>query len=310
MIRVEHLTHIYNKGLAYETKAIDDVSFTVDKGSFIGIIGHTGSGKSTLIQHLNGILKPDSGHIFLSDVEITAKKTKMAEIRKRIGLVFQYPEYQLFEETVEADVAFGPRNLGLPADEILTRVREALRMVNLDYEAFAGRSPFELSGGQKRRVAIAGVIAMRPDVLILDEPTAGLDPKSHDGILSMVRDIQVRTGCIIFLVSHNMGDVAEMADRVLVMDQGRLILNGPPEEIFAEEARLKKIGLGLPPAARMAAALESGGMAPCGKPILTLDDLAGYVSENFCKTSVQSRHTPDASPDGENAVLGEDGVRL
>jgi energy-coupling factor transport system ATP-binding protein len=293
VIRVEHLTHIYNKGLAYETKAIDDVSFAVDQGSFVGIIGHTGSGKSTLIQHLNGILRPDSGRIFLDEVEITAKKVKMAEIRKRVGLVFQYPEYQLFEETVEADVAFGPKNLGLHADEISMRVREALQMVNLDYEAFIGRSPFELSGGQKRRVAIAGVIAMRPEILILDEPTAGLDPKSHDDILNMVRDIRLRTGCIIFLVSHNMGDIAEMADRVLVMDQGRLILNGPPEEIFAEEVRLREIGLGLPSATRMAMALEAGGVRASGKPILTLDGLADYVAENLKKRSVQPEEVLD-----------------
>ena len=203
-IRVEHLKHIYDKGMPTESLALDDVSFEIADGQMFGIIGHTGSGKSTLLQHLNGLLKPESGHIVIGDVDITEPDIAMTEIRKRIGLVFQYPEYQLFEETVAKDVAFGPRNLGLAEEEIQERVREAIELVGLDYETFKERSPFELSGGQKRRVAIAGVIAMRPEALILDEPTAGLDPKAHKDVLKMVEEVHRRTGNITILVSHNM----------------------------------------------------------------------------------------------------------
>jgi energy-coupling factor transport system ATP-binding protein len=275
MIRVEHLTHTYNAGLAYETRAIDDVSFDVADGEFIGIIGHTGSGKSTLIQHLNGILKPDDGHIWIGDVDITDKSVKMPEIRKRVGLSFQYPEYQLFEETVYKDVSFGPRNLGLSDEEIDERVREALDLVNLDFDEIAERSPFELSGGQKRSAALAGVIAMRPDVLILDEPTAGLDPRSHEDILNMIRSVRQRTGSTVILVSHNMGDIAAMSDRVFVMDTGRLARTGTPREIFADADYLRSVGLGLPPATEMAGLL---GMerAP-GETICGMDELVDAI---------------------------------
>jgi len=257
-IKVEHLTHTYNAGLAYETKAVDDVSFEVADGAFIGIIGHTGSGKSTLIQHLNGILKPDAGHILIGDTDITDKSVKMPEIRKRVGLSFQYPEYQLFEETVYKDISFGPKNLGLSDEEIDERVREAMDLVNLDFAEIAERSPFELSGGQKRSAAIAGVIAMRPDVLILDEPTAGLDPRSHEDILNMIRSVRERTGSVVILVSHNMGDIAAMSDRVFVMDSGKLVKKGTPDEIFADADYLRKVGLGLPPATEMAERLGLG----------------------------------------------------
>ncbi|MDR3225925.1 MAG: energy-coupling factor transporter ATPase [Clostridiales Family XIII bacterium] len=257
-IKVEHLTHTYNAGLAYETKAVDDVSFEVADGEFIGIIGHTGSGKSTLIQHLNGILKPDSGRILIGDTDITDKAVKMPEIRKRVGLSFQYPEYQLFEETVYKDIAFGPKNLGLSGDAVDERVREAMDMVNLDFDEIAERSPFELSGGQKRSAAIAGVIAMRPDVLILDEPTAGLDPRSHEDILNMIRSVRQRTGSVVILVSHNMGDIAAMSDRVFVMDSGKLVRAGTPAEIFADADYLRSVGLGLPPATEMAERLDQG----------------------------------------------------
>ncbi|MDR0357540.1 MAG: energy-coupling factor transporter ATPase [Clostridiales Family XIII bacterium] len=279
-IKAENLTHIYNKGLAYETKAVDDVSFTAEDGEFIGIIGHTGSGKSTLIQHLNGILKPESGRIFIDDIEITSKNVKMTQIRKRVGLVFQYPEYQLFEETVLRDISFGPKNLGLSDDEVVERAMEAMRLVGLDFETYAERSPFELSGGQKRRAAIAGVIAMRPDVLILDEPTAGLDPKAHEDILNMIRSVKERAGGIVVLVSHNMGDIAEMTDRVLVMDGGKLVRDGAPAEIFADEEFLKGIGLGVPPAARMANVLAAGGLAS-DRSVLTLGDLTDFLANRL-----------------------------
>jgi energy-coupling factor transport system ATP-binding protein len=277
MIKVEHLSHTYNPGLAYETKAVDDVSFEVADGEFIGVIGHTGSGKSTLIQHLNGILKPGSGHIWLDDIDITAKGVKMYEIRKRVGMSFQYPEYQLFEETVYKDIAFGPRNLGLSDEETDERVREAMRLVNLEFEVMAERSPFELSGGQKRRAAIAGVIAMRPGVLILDEPTAGLDPKSHGDILSMIRSVRERTGSVVILVSHNMDDIASMSDRVFVMDRGKLVRTGTPAEVFSDAEYLRSIGLGLPPATEMAEMLGlSGAEGPAGT-ILDMDALVGAI---------------------------------
>ncbi|MBO4725272.1 MAG: energy-coupling factor transporter ATPase, partial [Firmicutes bacterium] len=228
MIKVENITHIYEKGLPDEAVALDDVSFTIEDGSFTGIIGHTGSGKSTLLQHLNGLLKPDSGRIFVGDTDITDKKTDMLAIRRKVGLVFQYPEYQLFEETVASDVAFGPKNLGLTDEEIRVRVEEALRLVGLDISEFGDKSPFELSGGQKRRVAIAGVVAMQPEVLILDEPTAGLDPQTHRDILGMISEIHREQHNITILVSHNMNDVANLCDHVLVINKGKLVMDGTP----------------------------------------------------------------------------------
>lgn len=236
-VTVTALTHIYNQGRPDETKALDNVSFTIEPGSFTGIIGHTGSGKSTLIQHLNGLLKPTSG---------TIDPAPDRDVRKKTGLVFQYPEYQLFEETVAKDVAFGPKNLGMSEEEIDRAVKEALALVGLPYETFAERSPFELSGGQKRRVAIAGVLAMKPEVLILDEPTAGLDPQAHREILEMIQKIRSERGCSVVLVSHNMDDVARLCDKVLVMHGGRLELQGTPAEVFSHDRLLKDIGLGLP----------------------------------------------------------------
>lgn len=236
-VTVKNLTHIYNPGRPDETKALDNVSFTIQPGSFTGIIGHTGSGKSTLIQHLNGLLKPTSG---------TIDPAPDRDVRKKTGLVFQYPEYQLFEETVAKDVAFGPKNLGMSGDELDKAVKEALELVGLPYDDFGRRSPFELSGGQKRRAAIAGVIAMKPEVLILDEPTAGLDPQAHREILEMIQKIRLERGCSVVLVSHNMDDVARLCDNVLVMHGGRLELRGTPEEVFSRDRMLKDIGLGLP----------------------------------------------------------------
>jgi energy-coupling factor transport system ATP-binding protein len=279
-ITVENLTHIYNKGLAYETVALDDVSFEIADGEFAAIIGHTGSGKSTLIQHLNGILKPTSGSIRIGDIDITDKKTKMVDIRKRVGLVFQYPEYQLFEESVYKDISFGPKNLGLPEDEIDARIRRSMDLVGLDFEEFSQRSPFELSGGQKRRVAIAGVIAMEPEVLVLDEPTAGLDPKAHANILNMVVSIRERTGSTVVFVSHNMNDVAEMADKIFIMDKGKIVRQGTPREIFRERDFLKTIGLGLPQATEMAAMLEGRGFSGAGV-VLTIPELTEFVIGNL-----------------------------
>ena len=245
-IEVRNITHVYSKGMPEESVALSDVYFHVDDGCFLGIIGHTGSGKSTLLQHLNGLLKPDDGQIIVDGVDITDPKTKMVDIRKKVGLVFQYPEYQLFEEDVKTDVAFGPKNLGLSEEEIDERVRESIELVGLNYEEIKDVSPFDLSGGQKRRVAIAGVIAMRPKVLILDEPTAGLDPKAHRELLDTIVEIHETISSIVILVSHDMNDVARLADKVLVMENGRLAMEGVPEEIFAEGDALEEMGLGLP----------------------------------------------------------------
>lgn len=256
-IKVSNLTHIYNQGFPGETKALDEVSFEIFDGEFAGIIGHTGSGKSTLLQHLNGLLKPTSGEIYVDDTCLTDKRTKMVDIRRRVGLVFQYPEYQLFEETVAKDVAYGPKNLGITGEELDAVVREAIEIVGLDYEFVKDRSPFDLSGGQKRRVAIAGVIAMHPKILILDEPTAGLDPSAHRDVLDMIRRIHEEQNIIIIFVSHNMGDVAALADRVIVMDQGKAVLNGTPEEVFSNIDYLKGIGLSVPPVMEIMKDLEA-----------------------------------------------------
>lgn len=247
-ITVENLTYTYSKGMPNETRALEDVSFRLEPGEFAAIIGHTGSGKSTLVQQLNGLLRPDSGKITVGEVCITDPSTKMTEVRRKVGLVFQYPEYQLFEETVAKDVAFGPKQVGITGEELERVVADSIRLTGLDYEEVKDRSPFELSGGQKRRVAIAGVLAMKPEILILDEPTAGLDPSAHRDVLDLIRRIHGQENMTILLVSHNMGDIAELADRVLVMNRGRLVMNGTPAEVFARGKQLREMGLGLPTA--------------------------------------------------------------
>lgn len=275
-IQVRNLTHIYEPGLPTESVALEDVSFEIDDGEMVGIIGHTGSGKSTLLQHLNGLLKPTLGQIIVGDTDITARGVSMVEIRKRVGLVFQYPEYQLFEETVALDVAFGPKNLGLTREEIDERVREALELVGLPYDEVAERSPFELSGGQKRRVAIAGVIAMHPEVLILDEPTAGLDPKAHKDVLKMIEEVHRRTGNITILVSHNMADIARLSDKVIVIDSGRLVTVGTPYEVFSQHDKLEEVGLALPPVTQFTETLRSRGMN-LSETILSTDQAAEEI---------------------------------
>lgn len=277
-IEIKGLTHIYSEGLPHESTALEDVSFRAEDGQMVGVIGHTGSGKSTLMQHLNGLLKPKSGTIVIGDTDITADGVVMRDIRRKIGLVFQYPEYQLFEETVAKDVAFGPGNLGLSAEEIDARVQEAIEMVGLDYHAVKNVSPFELSGGQKRRVAIAGVIAMKPEVLILDEPTAGLNPKAHEDILDMVRTIHENEKNIIFLVSHNMNDIARMSDKVLVMDHGRLVMDGTPQEVFSRGDELKAMGLDIPDSMEIISRLNAAGMK-IDETCLTMDEAADRIAE-------------------------------
>lgn len=277
-IEIKNLTHIYSEGLPFESVALDEVSFSVKDGDFFGIIGHTGSGKSTLLQHLNGLLKPKSGTIVISGTDITADGAVMRDVRRKVGLVFQYPEYQLFEETVAADVAFGPKNLGLAEEEVDERVREALELVGLDYEELRDVSPFDLSGGQKRRVAIAGVIAMKPEVLILDEPTAGLNPKAHRDVLEMVTEIHRHENNIIVLVSHNMNDIAALCDRVAVMDHGQLLMEGTPEEVFSREEELKSVGLAIPDSMEIVSQLRKRGME-INHPCLTIEDAAEAIAE-------------------------------
>lgn len=245
-IKIENLTHVYMEGTPFEKKAIDNINITIENGEFVALIGHTGSGKSTLIQHINGLLKPKSGNIIIDNVNIVDKGVKLSSIRKKVGLVFQYPEYQLFEETIEKDIAFGPINLGLNQEEILNRVKRAMNIVGLDYEMYKDKSPFELSGGQKRRVAIAGVVAMEPKILILDEPTAGLDPKARDDIYSKIQALRKEYNMTIILVSHSMEDVAKFADKILVMHEGKCVLQGEPCEVFKEVDTLESIGLAAP----------------------------------------------------------------
>ncbi len=258
-IEVRHLTHTYGEGTALRTVALNDISFTVQKGEFVGIVGHTGSGKSTLVQHLNGLLKPSSGQVLIDGEDLNGEKVNRRALRQRIGLVFQYPEYQLFEESVARDIAFGPKNQGLSAEEIDRRVRKAMESVHLDYEKYAEKSPFELSGGQMRRVAIAGVLAMEPEVLILDEPTAGLDPRGRDRILSMLEELQARDGTTILMVSHSMEDMARLASRLLVISEGRLAADGTPRELFSRPELMTSLGLDVPEAARLCAVLREKG---------------------------------------------------
>ena len=258
-IVIEHLNYVYMSGGPYETHALDDVSLTIGDGEFVGLIGHTGSGKSTLVQHLNGLLLPTSGTITVDGLNIADKATDRRAIRRKVGLVFQYPENQLFEETVEKDIAFGPKNLGLDDAEIVRRVKGAMRKVALDYDALHERSVFELSGGQMRRVAIAGVLAMEPRTLVLDEPCAGLDPRGREEILGLIRDLHRDTGATIVMVSHSMDDVASLAERVIVMNHGRVAMDGTPREVFSRGAELRAIGLDVPQAVLLADKLRERG---------------------------------------------------
>ena len=258
-IKVSGLTHIYSADTPFEKIAIEDVNITVPHGELVGLIGHTGSGKSTFIQHLNGLLKPTKGTVEVDGSDINASKTATKEARSKVGLVFQYPEYQLFEETVYGDIAFGPKNMKLSEKEIDERVKEAAELVGISEEYFE-RSPLELSGGQKRRVAIAGVIAMRPGVLILDEPTAGLDPSGCEQILRTIVDYRARTGSTVFIVSHSMDDVARLADRLIVFNKGHVRFDGTPREVFSHAQELKEIGLSVPVPTELALALKKRGL--------------------------------------------------
>ena len=258
MIRTEGLSYVYSEGTPYEHRAIDNVNIEIEKGSFVGLIGHTGSGKSTLIQHLNGLIKPTSGKIFVGGEDLWANPKDIRKFRFKVGLVFQYPEHQLFEETVRKDIAFGPKNMGLSEEEIEERVLEAAKHTGLT-EDYLEKSPFELSGGEKRRVAIAGVLAMKPEVLILDEPTAGLDPKGREFILSEIKAYHENTGATVILVSHSMEDVARFASHVLIMNQSKAVMYGETREIFKRVDELCEIGLEVPQISRVFAKLREKG---------------------------------------------------
>lgn len=258
-IILDHVNYIYGKDTALPLKALDDICLTIPEGQFIGVIGHTGSGKSTLMQHLNGLIKATSGHIYFNGEDIYDDDYDMKKLRSKVGLVFQYPEHQLFELDVFSDVCFGPKNLGLDKKEVELRAYDALKKVGLPDELFY-QSPFELSGGQKRRVAIAGVLAMKPDVLILDEPTAGLDPKGRDEILGQIKKLQTETGMTIILVSHSMEDVAEYVDRIIVMNKGSVMYDDVPKNVFSHYRELEEVGLAAPQVTYIMHALREKGL--------------------------------------------------
>ena len=259
VIRTENLTYTYSQGTPFEKTAVKDVNIEIEEGELVGIIGHTGSGKSTLIQHLNGLIKPTSGKIFIDGIDIHDKDIKLRDVRFKVGLVFQYPEYQIFEETVYKDIAFGPTNMGLDEGEIDKRVRETAKLVGID-DSLLNKSPFELSGGQKRRVAIAGVMAMRPKVLILDEPTAGLDPRGREMILGQIKHYHEETGSTVLLVSHSMEDVARFAQKILVMNKGEVFCYDTPPAVFARADEIAAIGLSVPQITKVFSMLRSRGI--------------------------------------------------
>ena len=275
-IEVKNLNHVYMPGTPFETAALRQISLNIEDGEFIGIIGHTGSGKSTLISHLNGLEKNEAGVVFVNGMDLGVKDTDVIAVRRTVGLVFQYPEYQLFEETVEKDVAFGPKNLGLDDGEIKRRVEVALKQVGLDL-ALADKSPFELSGGQKRRVAIAGVLAMQPSILILDEPAAGLDPAGRRDMLSLIEGVH-ETGITVVMVSHSMDDVGRYCDRIIVLNKGEIAFSGTPREVFVHEEALREIGLDVPECAKLVNRLRAEGFdIPEG--LYKIEDVADVIAK-------------------------------
>ena len=271
ILQIEHLTHTYSAGTPFQRSAVDDMNLSMMDGEFLGIIGHTGSGKSTLIQHLNGLLKPTSGRILLQGRDIWADPKKIRDVRFQVGLVFQYPEYQLFEETVYKDIAFGPKNMGLDEADIDRRVRDAAAFVGLT-EAMLDKSPFELSGGQKRRVAVAGVIAMEPKVLVLDEPTAGLDPRGRDDILARIQDYHRAKNASVVLVSHSMEEIARNVDRIVVLSDSHVFMEGTPRQVFARADELEQVGLDIPQVTKVALALRRRGL-PVDTAVYTVEAL-------------------------------------
>ncbi len=275
----EKLSHVYMPDSPFETKALKDVSLTIEQGEFVGLIGHTGSGKTTLVQHINALLKPTTGKVLVNGIDVNDDKKTLKELRKKVGLVFQYPEYQLFEESVEKDIAYGPKNLGMKEDEIALCVEEAMQLVGLESET-KDRSPFELSGGQRRRVALAGVIAMKPEILVLDEPTAGLDPGGRREMLKLLSDMRKRENMTMIMISHYMDEIAENCTKVLVMEDGSPIMYDEPRKVFMDSGRLHKMGLDVPVAKKLIYELSKRGV-DVPKDILTLDEMKAYLKEQL-----------------------------
>jgi len=269
-IVVDNVTHVYQPGTPYEVKALENVSLTIKSGEFIGLIGHTGSGKSTLIQHLNGLLFPTDGQVTVDNIVLAPKSKELPKVRQKVGVVFQYPEYQLFEETVALDIAFGPKMMGLSEEEIRKRVRWAMKMVDLDYDKFKDQSPFGLSGGEKRRVAIAGVLAMQPKYLVLDEPTAGLDPKGRDQILEQIRRLNEK-GLAVILVSHSMDDVARLVERLVVINHGRIVFDDAVRRVFSKAQELQELGLDIPIVTKLMIELKKRGL-PVPADVLSVEE--------------------------------------
>lgn len=276
-IVLKNVTYTYMPKTPFERTAISEINFEIERGEFVAIIGHTGSGKSTLVQHLNGILKPTSGSVTVDGVDLHDKKSAAKTARSKVGMVFQYPEHQLFEETIYEDIAFGPKNLGLSEDEIDTRVKRAMNFVGLDFEQYATRSPFQLSGGQMRRVAIAGVIALEPEYLILDEPSAGLDPRGRDEIFNEIIQLYQSSGITVILVSHNMEDVAKMATRLIVMNGGKVSLDGTPLEVFSNPEKLREAGVDVPPVTALLRKLKERGLSVDDK-LLAIDEAVATIT--------------------------------
>ena len=281
-INFKNVSFVYGEKTPFEKLALDNIDLTIKKGEFVGIIGHTGSGKSTLIQHFNGILKPTSGDVFIGDMNTKDKTLAKSGLRYKIGLVFQYPEYQLFEETIEKDIAFGPRNMGLSEEEVTERVKEAMELVGLDYETKKDKSPFEISGGQKRRVAIAGILAMKPDILILDEPTAGLDPKGRDELFFQIKNLYEKNNITIVLISHSMEDVAKLVNRIIIMKDGHIHLDKKTKEAFSDVDDLKRVGLNVPQITELMDVLRKNGYN-FSKNILTVDEAFSEIKRELRK---------------------------
>lgn len=281
-IQLDNITYTYGVGTPFEKQALKGISLTIENGEFLGIIGHTGSGKSTFVQHLNGLLHPTTGAVIVNGVDVSEKNDEAKRMRHKVGMVFQYPEHQLFEETIAQDIAFGPKNLGVDEEDVNRRVREAMQFVGLDYDTYADRSPFHLSGGQMRRVAIAGVVAMEPDFLVLDEPSAGLDPFGREEIFEEIIKLHKEKGITVILVSHNMEDISRMASRLIVLDKGQVVLDGKPLEIFNNYRHiLQQLGVDVPPVSVLVESLRHRGL-PISNEVLTVDDAVQAIIEGGC----------------------------
>lgn len=281
-IQLDNITYTYGVGTPFEKQALKGISLTIENGEFLGIIGHTGSGKSTFVQHLNGLLHPTTGAVIVNGVDVSEKTDEAKRMRHKVGMVFQYPEHQLFEETIAQDIAFGPKNLGVDEEDVDRRVREAMQFVGLDYDTYADRSPFHLSGGQMRRVAIAGVVAMEPDFLVLDEPSAGLDPFGREEIFEEIIKLHKEKGITVILVSHNMEDISRMASRLIVLDKGQVVLDGKPLEIFNNYRHiLQQLGVDVPPVSVLVESLRHRGL-PISNEVLTVDDAVQAIIKGGC----------------------------